>query len=153
MAWGQDRDGAISGLRLPVVLGVVSLFVLMAFEVGEAIHDRGALSDLRSAQEPTVQEAIKLRQQLAQFVVFAGVCRKGPDQRLVDPAELNALIDELLALIDLRLHRVIVLHQYDVGDHQDQGYHRQRNQQALQPAFHLHSLCRFSRSASCGSDK
>ena len=39
MAWGQDRDGAISGLRLPVVLGVVSLFVLMAFEVGEAIHD------------------------------------------------------------------------------------------------------------------
>ena len=64
MAWGRERDGAISGLRLPVILGVASLFVLMAFQVGEAIHDRGALSDLRSAQEPTVQEAIKLRQQL-----------------------------------------------------------------------------------------
>ena len=64
MALGQRRNGADNALRLPVVLGVVSLFVLMAFEVGEAIHDRGALSDLRSAQEPTVQEAIKLRQQL-----------------------------------------------------------------------------------------
>ena len=64
MAWGQDRDGAISGLRLPVVLGVVSLFVLMVFQTGEAIHDRGALAEVRRAQEPTVQEAIKLRQQL-----------------------------------------------------------------------------------------
>ena len=64
MAWGRERDGTISGLRLPVIRGVASLFVLMAFQVGEAIHDRGALSDLRSAQEPTVQEAIKLRQQL-----------------------------------------------------------------------------------------
>ena len=54
----------ISGLGLPIVLVVVSLFVLMAFETGEAIHDRGALSELRRSQEATVQEAIKLRQQL-----------------------------------------------------------------------------------------
>ena len=64
MALGQQRDAADSGLRLPVVLGVVSLFVLMAFETGEAIHDRGALAELRRSQEPTVQEAVKLRQQL-----------------------------------------------------------------------------------------
>ena len=52
------------GLGLPIILVVVSLFVLMAFETGQAINDRGALSDLRRSQEPTVQEAIKLRQQL-----------------------------------------------------------------------------------------
>jgi hypothetical protein len=63
MALGQARDWA-DGMRLPVILVVAALFVLMAFETGQAVHDRGALSDLRRSQEPTVQEAIKLRQQL-----------------------------------------------------------------------------------------
>lgn len=64
MVLGQERNRVINGLGLPIILVVVSLFVLMAFETGEAIHDRGALSDLRRSQEPTWQEAIKLRQQL-----------------------------------------------------------------------------------------
>ena len=54
----------LGGLGLPIILVVVSLFALMAFETGETIHGRDALSDLRRSQEPTVQEAIKLRQQL-----------------------------------------------------------------------------------------
>jgi len=61
------RDGggpAMAGWWLPVVLVVVAFFVLMTFETGYAIHDRGALSDQRRLQEPTVQEALKLRQQL-----------------------------------------------------------------------------------------
>jgi hypothetical protein len=53
-----------SGLPLPLILVVVSLFVLMAFETGQAIHDRGALADQRRSQQPTVQQAIRLRQQL-----------------------------------------------------------------------------------------
>ena len=64
MALGRESERAVSGLELSVILVVVSLFVLMAFETFQAIHDRGALADLRRAQEPTVQEAIKLRQQL-----------------------------------------------------------------------------------------
>jgi hypothetical protein len=64
MTWGEERDQVFSGLGLPVSLAVVALFVLMAFETAQAIHDRGALADLRRSQEPTVQEAIKLRQQL-----------------------------------------------------------------------------------------
>jgi hypothetical protein len=64
MAWGQERDQVLSGLGLPVILAVVALFVLMAFETAQAIHDRGTLADQRRSQEPTVQEAIKLRQQL-----------------------------------------------------------------------------------------
>ncbi len=64
MALGRAREAANKGLEVPVVLVVVALFVLMAFETGQAIHDRRALSDLRRSQEPTVQEAIKVRQQL-----------------------------------------------------------------------------------------
>ena len=64
MALGRESDRAVSGLELPVILVAVSLFVLMAFETFQAVHDRGALADLRRSQEPTVQEAIKLRQQL-----------------------------------------------------------------------------------------
>jgi hypothetical protein len=64
VALGQQRGFALGDLGLPLILVVVALFVLMAFETGQAIHDRGALADLRRSQEPTVQEAIKLRQQL-----------------------------------------------------------------------------------------
>jgi hypothetical protein len=64
MALGRESEQAGSGLELPVILITVSLFGLMAFETFQAIHDRGALADLRRSQEPTVQEAIKLRQQL-----------------------------------------------------------------------------------------
>ena len=54
----------LAGLALPVLLVAAALFVLMAFETFQAIHDRGALADLRRSQESTVQEAVKLRQQL-----------------------------------------------------------------------------------------
>jgi len=64
MVWGRERDQVTNGLALPIILAVLSLFVLMAFETGQAIHDRGALADLRRSQEVTVQEAVKLRQQL-----------------------------------------------------------------------------------------
>jgi hypothetical protein len=64
MALGRDRDGTISGFRVPVVLVVVSFFVFMAFETAQAVHDRSALSEQRRAQEPAMQEAIKLRQRL-----------------------------------------------------------------------------------------
>jgi hypothetical protein len=49
---------------LPVLLVIAAFFVLIAFETGYAIHDRQALADQQRAQEPVVQEAIKLRQQL-----------------------------------------------------------------------------------------
>jgi hypothetical protein len=61
---GGWNGPAIGGWWLPIVLVVVSFFVLMAFETGHAIYDRGALSDQRRSQEATVQEAVKVRQQL-----------------------------------------------------------------------------------------
>ena len=59
---GGGRQG--SDLSPPVILVVLSLFVLMAFETGQAIHDRGTLADLMRSQQPSVQQAVKLRQQL-----------------------------------------------------------------------------------------
>jgi hypothetical protein len=64
MALGQSGGRDWNGLSPPVILVVVSLFVLMAFETSQAVHDRSALADLRRAQDPTVQQAIKLREQL-----------------------------------------------------------------------------------------
>jgi hypothetical protein len=64
MAAGGARNGTTGGLQVPVILVVVSVFVFMAYETAQAIHDRSTLSELRRAQEPTVQEAIRIRQQL-----------------------------------------------------------------------------------------
>ena len=64
MPQSEWNGPATGGWRLPVIIVVVSFFVLLAFETGHAVHDRSALSDLRRSQEPTVQESIKLRQQL-----------------------------------------------------------------------------------------
>jgi hypothetical protein len=49
---------------MPLTLVVVSFFVLIAFETGYALHDRESLAEQRRLQEPAVEEAIKLRQQL-----------------------------------------------------------------------------------------
>jgi hypothetical protein len=52
------------GLPAPLILVVVSLFVLMAFETGQAARDRGALAELMRAQQPSIEQAARLRQQL-----------------------------------------------------------------------------------------
>jgi hypothetical protein len=56
------RDG--ERLPMPLILIVVALFILMAFETGQAIRDHGVLTELMRAQRPTVEQAVKLRQQL-----------------------------------------------------------------------------------------
>ena len=58
-------NGPIPGnWSLPIALVIAAFFVLIAFETGYAVHDRGALADQMRAQEPVVQEATALRQQL-----------------------------------------------------------------------------------------
>ena len=64
MSPGDWHGRLMGGWWLPVILVIASFFVLIAFETGYAIHDREALADQRRSQEPTVQEGIKLRQQL-----------------------------------------------------------------------------------------
>lgn len=59
-----DPRGPAAGLPLPLILVIVSLFVLMLFETAQAVHDHGALSDLRRAQQATVERGAKIRSQL-----------------------------------------------------------------------------------------
>jgi len=68
-----------------------------------------------------------LRQQLAQLIVLVvrrGGCQ-GAHQRFVQPAELGALIDELLAPIDRRLGLLIDEEQDAVADHQNDAQPRE----------------------------
>ncbi len=57
---GWDRNG----LPAPLIMVVLALFVLMAFETGQAIHDHAALTALERSQQPTMLQAAKVRQQL-----------------------------------------------------------------------------------------
>jgi hypothetical protein len=60
------RPGATIGAlaALPLFLATLSLFLFLAFQTFQTVRDRESLSTLRAGQEPTLQEAIKLRQQL-----------------------------------------------------------------------------------------
>ncbi|HXC91369.1 MAG TPA: hypothetical protein VNV18_14495 [Stellaceae bacterium] len=64
MSFGAGGGRPQNGLAAPLVLVVVSLFVLMAFETGQAIRDRNALTDVLRAQQPSIEQAAKVRQQL-----------------------------------------------------------------------------------------
>ncbi|MFZ3235011.1 MAG: hypothetical protein WA417_00040 [Stellaceae bacterium] len=61
---GSGGGRPANGLPAPVILVVVSLFVLMAFETGQAIRDRSALAEVMREQQPSIEQAAKLRQQL-----------------------------------------------------------------------------------------
>ena len=67
----SDRDRRFSSdgpqdwaLQLPLILVVASLFLLVAFELFQLIHDHSNLLEVRDSQEQTVQEGAKLRQQV-----------------------------------------------------------------------------------------
>lgn len=51
-------------LPLPLILVIVALFVLMAVETAQALRDHSTLGELIQAQQPTIEQAVKLRQQL-----------------------------------------------------------------------------------------
>jgi hypothetical protein len=61
---GAGGGRSENGMPTPLILVVVSLFVLMAFETAQAIRDRGALTELMRTQQPIIEQATKLRQQL-----------------------------------------------------------------------------------------
>ena len=58
---GATTDGLS---RLPLTLAIVSLLLFVLFQTYQVVQDRESLSELRAGQDQTLQEAIKLRQQL-----------------------------------------------------------------------------------------
>jgi hypothetical protein len=65
MVRGDDKGPGVAG-RLSIPLGLLILgFVLMVgFQTVQLIRERGNLFEIQLAQEPTIQEGAKLRQQL-----------------------------------------------------------------------------------------
>jgi hypothetical protein len=61
--WG-NRHLEPQPLALPLIFVVLAVFIFMAVETGRALHDHGVLGDVLRAQQPSITEAVKLRQQL-----------------------------------------------------------------------------------------
>ncbi|MGH7046066.1 MAG: hypothetical protein ACREE2_06715 [Stellaceae bacterium] len=64
MVTGQRNGRTRSALPLPLVLVVLSLFVLMAFETNQAIDDRTALAAVHRSQDRAMLQASRVREQL-----------------------------------------------------------------------------------------
>jgi hypothetical protein len=65
MRHGDDKAAAgAERLFLPLGLLVLGFVLMVGFQTVQLIRERGNLFELQLAQEPTVQEAAKLRQQL-----------------------------------------------------------------------------------------
>lgn len=63
----MDEDGAphdFRRLQIPLGLVVLGFFIMVAFQSVQLVRERGHIIDTRAAQEPIVQEGMKLRQQL-----------------------------------------------------------------------------------------
>jgi hypothetical protein len=50
--------------QLPLVLVIISFFLMVVFQTYQDIRDHRNLTELRGSQESTVQEGVKVRQQL-----------------------------------------------------------------------------------------
>ena len=51
-------------LHIPLALVILAFFGMVTFQAVQLVRERGHLADLKLAQEPSVQEGTKLRQQL-----------------------------------------------------------------------------------------
>ncbi len=75
-------------LLVPLALVTLAFFVMVTFQAVQLVRERGHIADLKLAQEPTVQEGVKLRQQLESL--------GGRTAQLAEAGNANAkaLVDE-----------------------------------------------------------
>jgi hypothetical protein len=88
----MEKNPAMIGyqrLAIPVTLVVVAFFIMTAFQTVQLVRERGHLGDIRLAQEPTVQEAAKLRQQLDSLGAKTAALADGGN------ANAKAIVEEL----------------------------------------------------------
>jgi hypothetical protein len=63
----MDKDpamGATRRIQLPLLLVVLGFFIMVAFQTVQLTREHFHIDDVRTAQEPMIQEGTKLRQQL-----------------------------------------------------------------------------------------
>lgn len=85
----SSKSTEVSVDRLPVILVVLSLFLLLSFQTYQAIRDQSALSNLRASQEQMVQESLKLRHQLELLAGDTAQLAAGGD------AGAQAIVDQM----------------------------------------------------------
>jgi hypothetical protein len=79
----------LTRLQIPLALIVLAFFLLVAFQAVQLFRERSHLATLAAAQEPTVQEGMKVRQSLDSLA--------GKTAKLAEAGNPNAkaIIDEL----------------------------------------------------------
>ncbi len=74
-------------MLLPVLLTVLALFLLVAFQTVQLVRDHDALIAFRASQQATVQAAEKLRQQLEALAGQTAQLANGGDTAAKDVVE------------------------------------------------------------------
>ena len=65
MVRDDDKDaGGVGRLSIPLGLLVLGFVLMVGFQTVQLIRERSNLFEIQLAQEPTIQEGAKLRQQL-----------------------------------------------------------------------------------------
>jgi len=61
---GDNDAGGVGRRSIPLGLLVLGFVLMVGFQTVQLIRERGNLFEIQLAQEPTIQEGAKLRQQL-----------------------------------------------------------------------------------------
>jgi hypothetical protein len=88
----MDKDPVLSEyrrLQIPLALVVLGFFIMIVFQTVQLFREHGQIDSVRAAQEPTIQEGTRLRQQLDSLASKLA--------QLADAGNANAkaIIDEL----------------------------------------------------------
>lgn len=60
----DERMGGSPPLQIPLAILAAALFLMVGFQTWQLIRERDNLSELRGTQQPTMDQSLKLRQQL-----------------------------------------------------------------------------------------
>ena len=85
----QPAQGPAPSLLLPVALALLAFFLWTGFQTIEFVRERGVLKTLRAGQEPTLQEANKVRAQLD------SIARKTAELAAQGNAGAKTIVEEL----------------------------------------------------------
>jgi hypothetical protein len=61
---GDGRTGGFPPFQIPLTILAVALFLMVGFQTIQLIRERDNLAEARGTQQPAVQQALKMRQQL-----------------------------------------------------------------------------------------
>src|SRR5258708_29376045 len=91
-AKGQIVAGTVDRLQIPLLLLAIAFFLMVGFQTVQLVRERGNLYEIQLGQETTVQESLKLRQQMESLASKTAQLADGGN------AGAKAIIEELRRL-------------------------------------------------------